>query len=297
MLEGDTMNLLSGSQIGAPSPPRNPLPAGATDCHAHVFGPFDRFPLLPKPPYTPPLAPASAYLAMLDAVGFSRGVLVHGSACGWDQGATVAALREGGERLRGVAVVRPGTADTDLDALHAAGIRGLRFTQTAPESTLQPMDGRLGLDDFAPQLRERGWSAHIWAKSDLLAPVASTLASSGVPLVIDHMGFFDTAKGVGDPAFQTLLSLVKEGSAWVKLTAIRNSKAAPGYQDVRPFQEALVAANPERMLWGSDWPYLGMDAARPDVGTLLDLFSDWLGSEALRKQILVTNPAKLFGFK
>ena len=290
-------NTLPGSDIAAPARPRNPLPEGACDCHAHVFGPFDRHPLLPKPPYLPPLSPASAYLAMLDAVGFSRGVLVHGSACGWDQGAMVAAIAAGGSRLRGVAVVPPDAGDKELDALHAAGVRGVRFTQTAPEATLQPMAGRVGLDAFgqlAPRLRERGWSAHIWAKCDLLAPVASQISSHGVPLVIDHMGFFDASRGTADPAFQTLLSLVKDGLAWVKLTAIRNSKAAPGYPDVRPFQEALVTENPDRMLWGSDWPYLGMDASRPDVGALLDLFGEWLGSVELRNRILVDNPKQLF---
>src|SRR5690349_17435675 len=141
----------------APASPT--LPDGACDCHAHVFGPFDRFPLAAERSYTPPVAEKESYLAMLDAAGFARGVLVHGGANGWDQGAMVDALRAAPGRLRGIAVPPLDVSDSELADLHAAGVRGIRFTQVAGPAAAKSYDGRLDLRDlerFAPRLRALG---------------------------------------------------------------------------------------------------------------------------------------------
>lgn len=276
------------------------LPPGACDCHAHVFGPFERFPLAIERTYTPPLAEKADYLQMLDTAGFERGVLVHGGASGWDQGAMIDALQSAPQRLRGVAVPPPTVGDGELADLHAAGVRGVRFTQIAGPSAARRYDGRLDLSDlkaFAPRLRQLGWHAQLWVNCAEIEANESQLRACQVPLVFDHLGHIDITRGVADSAFQTLVRLVAEGVAWVKLTVFRNSRGAAGYADVKPFHDALVAANPGQLVWGSDWPFLGMiGAARPSVEGLLSLLHEWLPDPGLREQILSRNPAVLYGF-
>ena len=277
------------------------LPARSCDCHAHVFGPFDVFPLAAERPYTPPVADKPSYLSMLDAAGFARGVLVHGGANGWDQSAMVDALRSAPDRLRGIAVPPVTVSDSELADLHAAGVRGVRFTQVAGPSAARAYDGRLDLNDlatFAPRLKELGWHAQIWANCDAIEKNEATLRSYELPLVIDHHGFFDVTRGLQDSAFQTLAQLVADGYAWVKLTVFRNSKVGNPYADVKPFHDTLLAANAEQLLWGSDWPFLGMNGdQRPTVAGLLNLFKEWVPDASLREQILSRNPARLYDFE
>jgi predicted TIM-barrel fold metal-dependent hydrolase len=280
-------------------PPARQLPAGACDTHAHVFGPYERFALADPRPYTPAEAPKEHYLAMLDQVGFSRGVLVHGSAHGWDHRAMLDAIAAAPERLRGIGTL-PGDVPLDeLRRLHAAGVRGLRFTEVAGPTSGLRFDGRVGfeaLHRLAPSMRALGWHAVIWANAATLAEHAQALRDLKLPLVIDHLGYFDVAAGVRAAGFETVRRCVADGVAWVKLTAFRNSRQAPGHEDVRGFHDALVAANPDRLLWGSDWPYLGMTAYRPAPGALLDLLDSWIDDDAIRHKVLVANPAALYEF-
>ncbi len=285
--------------IVAPSlvKPKRPLPQGAVDVHAHVFGPYDRFPLAPERLYTPPLAPYEAYIAMLDYVGFSHGVVVHAGAAGFDCRATLNALERSNSRLRGTAVAERSISDTELEKMNAGGIRALRFTEIGNTAAKRP-PGMMNFEDleyFAPRLRALGWHAVIWAKCEIIVTAAPKLLSYGIPIVIDHMGYFDASKGVNDPAFQSLLGLLGEGSIWVKTTPVRNSESYPAYPEVRPFFDALLRA-PDRLLWGSDWPFLGLGKHQPEVGRLVDLFDEWTGDEVLRNKILVSNPAALYGF-
>lgn len=291
------------SPFTPPAPPARALPRGACDTHAHVFGPYARFPLAEPRPYTPAEAPKEQHIAMLDAVGFDRGVLVHGGAHGWDHGAMLDAMAAAPDRLRGVGVMPADASFAALAQLDAAGVRGLRFTEVAGPTAAQPFDGRVGLEALhalAPKMRALGWHAVVWANAPVIEAHSAAWRQLGLPIVVDHLGFFDVARGVHDPAFQALLALVADGVAWVKLTVFRNSKQPPLHADVRPFHEALVRANPDRLLWGSDWPYLGMSTYRPTPGALLDLLDDWLGNgpdaAALRDRILVSNPARLYGF-
>jgi 2-pyrone-4,6-dicarboxylate lactonase len=281
------------------TPPAKPLPELACDTHAHVFGPYERFPLTAERRYTPPLAPFEDYTAMLARAGFSRGVVVHASANGYDCAGTLDALARGEGRLRGIVVVPMSTSDPELASMQAAGVRGIRFTETAAPAPGQINVGTLTLEnasEWAPRLVELGWHAQIWANCRRLAEAMPALLRLNIPLVLDHMGYFDASRGVGDPDFQTLLRGLESGRVWVKLTAIRNSKAAPLYPEIRPFHEALLEAAPDRLLWGSDWPYIGFADSPPDVGTLIDLFDSWTPDEVLRNQVLVTNPAALYGF-
>jgi predicted TIM-barrel fold metal-dependent hydrolase len=277
------------------------LPDNSCDCHAHVFGPYPQFLLAADRLYTPPAAPRANYLQMLKDAGFSRGVLVHGGANGWDHGATLAALRSEPMRLRGIAVPAPTATSAELLDMRAAGIRGVRFTQVIGRTTATPTSGTLNfsrLAEFGPRLRELGWHAQLWANASVVAAHLPQLRALEVPLVLDHMAMIDVAAGIGDASFQSVLRLLREGVAWVKLTAFRNSRSDDlQYSDVRPFHDALIAVNPRRLLWGSDWPFLGMSGeSRPSVAQLLRVFGEWAGDQALRQQILSDNPAVLYGF-
>ncbi|MBC7804459.1 MAG: amidohydrolase family protein [Candidatus Parcubacteria bacterium] len=147
---------------------------------------------------------------------------------------------------------------------------------------------------LAPRLKELGWHAQLWMTCDAVVAAAPLLLAAGIPIVLDHMARFDVARGVQDAAFQELLALLSEGRIWIKMTPARNSKRFPDYEDVRPFHDAIVRANPDHLIWGSDWPYLRMGEATPDAGHLLDLLDQWCGDEELRRKILSDNPAVLY---
>lgn len=282
-----------------PSLPRQMPPPGACDTHAHVFGPFDRFPLAPDRSYTPPLAPATAHLALLDRMGFARGVLVQASALGLDCTTLLDALDASGGRLRGIAVATSGTSDAELDAMHRRGVRGLRFTEVTVPGTGAKYKGVVGFDELeklAPRMKRLGWQAQLWAPCDLLAAELPRLVELGLPLSLDHMGYFDVARGADDAAFRRVVSVAAAEGIWVKTPALRVSKAPPDYPDVRPFHDALLRACPQRLTWGSDWPHVRMGSSAPDVGHLLDLFMSWAGDEALQRAVLCDNPSAQYGF-
>lgn len=282
-----------------PISPRHALPAGATDCHAHVFGPYDRFPLIAERLYSPPELTGERYLRMLDAVGFARGVLVQPTAHGTDCRGMLNALGVGAGRLRGIAVVPPDITDEQLAEMHSRGVRGLRFIR--PPGTLvgaakQSWVDLGALESMAPRLARLGWHAQIFASCEQIVSLAPQLISFGVPLVVDHMGMADVSRGVAAAEFQSLLRLLERGEIWIKLMAYRLSRQYPNYQDLAPFHQALLAANPERLVWGSDWPHVHMKAEMPEVGDLIDVFCAWTEDPALRRRILVDNPAALYDF-
>jgi len=288
---------LDTSPIAALQPPKKKLPSGSCDTHAHVFGPYDTFPLAEPRPYTPAPAPFDRYWAMLKAMGFDRGVLVHGGAHGWDHSAMLDAIAHAPEQLRGIGVVPADASTETLAGLHAAGVRGLRFTDVAGPSAAQNFAGRVDLSALhalAPKMRELGWHAVIWANASVFETQANDLRQLGIPIVIDHLGYFDVSKGVNDGAFRAVQSLVEDGTAYIKLTAFRNSKQQPLHEDIEPYHKALVQANPERLLWGSDWPFLGMNAYRPEPGALLDLLDRAIGNDDIKQKVLVTNPERLY---
>jgi len=262
------------------------------DCHAHLFGPYARYPLAAERCYTPPEAVASQYLARLDSLGLSHGVLVHPSAYGEDFSLLFDALAAH-RRLRGVIVAREPTYDT-LAGLRERGIRAARFSHRSGAGA--NFAGSASFDDLllmAPRLADAGLHAELWTDCRALPEIAERLRALPVPVVIDHMGGFDVAAGVDDAGFRSLLSLVESGRVWVKLCAYRNLLTADSLDAGEPFHRALMQANPGRMLWGSDWPHLRVTPA-PDTGALLDLFKQWTASEALRTQVLVGNPAALY---
>ncbi len=279
--------------------PKIPPPPNACDTHAHVFGPADRFPYAGDRSYTPPDAPLEKYLSMLDTIGFARGVLVQGSAHGCDNSAMLDALARRPERLRGVAVAAADVEPATLREWHRLGVRGLRFNHFFRGGQLHyrggvPLDAATTL---APVMAELGWHLQLWIDVKDLPDTLAPLKSFGLPVVIDHMGRTDARAGTNPPGFQSLLRAVGEGWCWAKLSgAHRLSQQAPDYPDARPFHEALVAANPERLVWGSDWPHPRVEGEMPDAGQLFALFQQWTPDLAVRERILVVNPARLYGF-
>ena len=281
------------------STPQITLPPNACDTHAHVFGPGAVFPYAAERSYTPPDAPVAAYLAMLDRLGFARGVLVQGSAHGSDNNAMLDALARNPDRLRGVAVGGAGSV-AELEGWHANGVRGLRFNHFFRGGQLHYRGG-VGLDaahELAPKLADLGWHIQLWIDVKDLPATLPALRRLPVPVVIDHMGRTDANAGINTEGFQCLLKLLVEGGCWVKMSgAHRLSNDYPDYPLVRPFHEALIRANPDQLVWGTDWPHPRVEGPMPDAGRLLDLFQAWTPDAATRHRILVENPARLYDFR
>ncbi len=278
------------------SPPTRKLPPGAWDAHAHVVGPFDRFPLHPGRRLTPPLAPCEDYLEMLDTVGFAHGVLVHSQVNGLDNATTLDAVARGKGRLRGIGVVAADTGEQGLAELGVRGLCGLRFSDDGSKPAGGSWFGTLTLDDLepmAPRLQAVGWHAQVHAKCEFIVARAARLRACGIPIVFDHTGRPDTALGAGHATFQSFLKLLRDGPFFVKLTPGRVSERFPDYPDVRPFHDALLNAVPDQLFFGSDWPFYG--EYLPDAGRMVDLFDAWTGDDDLRQRIFVTNPRRLFG--
>jgi predicted TIM-barrel fold metal-dependent hydrolase len=287
--------------VASPRRPAIAPPAGAWDTHAHLFGPAEKFPFAPGRGYTPPEAPAERYMALLDRLGFARGVIVQGNAHGYDNAVVLDALARYPQRLRGVAITDTRIAPDTLRDWHRLGMRGLRFHLFSQAGKPGYVRG-VGLDVFAAfhaTMRDLGWVMQVWCDWRLLPDVADRLReiSTGIPVVIDHMLNIPAGRGTQDASFQALLRLVGDGHVHAKLSApYRLSTKFPDYEDAHAFHAALLAANPDRLVWGTDWPHPQIDAAvMPDDGHLVDLLLRWTPDPHDRRRILVETPARLFG--
>jgi 2-pyrone-4,6-dicarboxylate lactonase len=292
MSEPDTPSLSVQEQ----SVPLRVLPKSTCDAHAHISGPASRFPLAATAAYAPPDAPVEAYIAMQDRLGLARGVLVQAASYGFDNSALIDALGRFPQRLRGVALAGSETSDAELEALAAAGVKGLRFAHYPPG--VKDLGG-VGLDQIAklaPRMRALGLHAQIWAPCAASLEVLPELLRAGVPAVLDHMARISPAAGLEDSAFQRLLQMLAHEDIWVKLIPHRVTQHPLVFDDLRRFAEAFLRAAPERMLWGSDWPFVRMGDATPDAGKLADLVQDWAGDTALCQRVFVDNPIQLYGF-
>ncbi|MGQ7932346.1 amidohydrolase family protein [Paraburkholderia sp. D1E] len=277
-----------------PCPPRNPLPDDACDAHSHVFGPYQDFPFTAASNYPPPLATCGTYLAMLDTIGGRRGVLVQPAPYGIDNEALVAALKAGAGRIRGVAVLPRDVTDKELQRLDSNGVCALRFNEMPSPQTGKPLEGSVGLDvalSLASRMKALDWHAQVWARCSDVPAITEKLERAGLSVMFEHMTCLDPSLGTGHRDFQNVLSLLREGRIGVKLALCRVSKQAPSYEDLRPFQDLMMEANPQQLVWSSDWPYVRMGDAAPDVGDLLDTFHGWVDDASLRKAIFVENPA------
>ncbi|MCR5868017.1 amidohydrolase family protein [Aquincola sp. J276] len=266
------------------------------DCHAHLFGPYGRYPLAADRSYTPPEAVQEGYAALLKRLGLGRGVLVHPSAYGNDFSLLLDTLAER-PAWRGVIVTRPGELPT-LAGLHARGVRAARFSQRSGAGG--NFAGSASFDDLlalAPALADVGLHAELWTDCAALPALADRLRALPLPVVIDHMGGFDLAAGVSQPGFQTLLALLAEGHVHVKLCVYRNlpglALTAEAGEAALPFLAAMLQANPDALVWGSDWPHLRVQPV-PDAAQLLAWMKAGAGDDAMVRRILQDNPQRLY---
>lgn len=272
-------------------------PLDGWDCHAHLFGPYARYPLAADRSYTPPEAPQADYAALLQRLGLGHGVLVHPSAYGTDLSLLLDTLAER-PAWRGVIVTRPGDLAT-LQGLHARGVRAARFShRSGAGGNFAGSASLADLQALAPALADAGLHAELWTDTTALPAIADTIRALPLPVVIDHMGGFDLQAGPQAPGFQALRQLLAEGRVHVKLCVYRN---LPGQaltpesgQAALPFLQALLQANPQQLLWGSDWPHLRVQPV-PDAAALLQWLKDGVADDDLLQNILHHNPQRLYG--
>lgn len=285
-----------------------PLPVGSCDCHVHIYGPYDRFPL-DEGDYSDtgrrfaPAAefPVEALMTMWRNIGVSRGVIAHAGSPRSGNSVTIDALRRFPKQLRGIAQVSPNIGDRELDALTDAGFRGVRINLLMQDGRPVYPGAMMGYDDLkllAPRLAERGWHAQLWIETGDLQKLAHELERLPLDFVIDHQGRTMTDKTVDYPGFRWFCERLRTGRYWCKLSgADRNTREGAPYLDTEDFMRELVAANPERVVWGSDWPHVGhAQATLPQEAVLIDLLRRCVPDAVTRQRILVDNPARLYGF-
>jgi 2-pyrone-4,6-dicarboxylate lactonase len=267
------------------------VPAGAVDTHAHVIGLPPRYPLVAERSYTAPEASPTAYLAMLDATHMAYGVLVQPSVHGTDNRLLTDTMLAAQGRLRGICVVSPDVSERELAELAAAHIVGCRLNVL--------FGGGIGLDaidTLARKVKPFGWHLQLLMDVRAIAPIAGSVAKLPVPWVIDHMGYVPANEALENPGFQTMLKLLRDSDGWVKLSGAYRVSARPPYADTIAMAQALVAARPDRLVWGSDWPHVSHKGPMPNVGDLLDLLADWVPDAVTRDRILADNAHRLYGF-
>lgn len=291
-MNSPSFNRCSGDCDAVENPAEQYLfPENSCDTHFHVFGSSDDFPLIAERAYTPAVASMDDYWKAFRPWGVDRCVLVQPSVYGRDHGLLKQTLRhaEAG-RMRGVAVIYEDTPDTEIEALHALGVRGARcnalFSGGVSVSSLRAV---------ADRIRGLGWHVQLLVNVDEDPGLAQRVADMGVAVVVDHFGHPSPQMGAGGPGSRNLQALMKEGRAWVKFSGAYRISATASAVDpaVVPIAHALVQANPHRIVWGSDWPHPGIKARSNSAGELAQALVDWVPEE-YRHTVLVDNPARLY---
>ncbi|WP_312380783.1 amidohydrolase family protein [Pseudomonas oryzihabitans] len=285
-----------GAQAATPfssiqTPPRLKPPAGSVDCHMHLYD--DRYPAAPGAKLLPPNASLDDYHQLQALLGLQRMVIVTPSTYGTDNGCLLDGLARSGGQARGVAVIDRSITEAELQDLHKAGVRGIRFNLSYGGADLAD------LEPLAARVDELGWNVQVVAPGNQLVELESRLQRLPARLVIDHLGHVPQPEGVQSPAFAVLGRLLDGGRTWVKLSGpyIRSRNGPPDYADVGAVARELVRRHPERLLWGSDWPHPTVAAGnKPDDGHIFDLLAEWAPDERGRTAILRDNPVSLYGF-
>jgi predicted TIM-barrel fold metal-dependent hydrolase len=291
-----------------PSTPVNfDVPKGACDCHTHIFGDPKRFPWAAGRVYTPEQASIAEMRSLHKALHTARVVIVNPSVYGTDNSCTLDAIKSLGPGARGIATIGDKISDADLDEMHKGGIRGIRINlETAGQ--FDPALAKQRLARAIERAKSRqGWHVELYTRLSVIEAVKDQVAASPVAISFDHFGGVQAELGLQQPGFDTLLSLVKSGKAYVKISApYRSSKQSPNFANLAPLAHALISANPQRINWGTDWPHPAQVPGKPvdeitplyqiDDGRDLNLVAQWVPDVATRKTILVDNPAKLYGY-
>jgi len=282
------------------------VPKEACDCHTHIFGDPRRFPYFAGRVYTPESASIAEMRSLHRALHTDRVVIVQPSVYGTDNSCTIDAIKQLGPGARGIAAVDEKISDGMLDEMHQQGIRGIRINlETAGQ--FDPALAHKRLQAAIEKIQNRReWHIEIYTRLSVIEAIHDQVMNSPVPVSFDHFGGAQATLGIKQPGFDVLLSLLKSGKAYVKISApYRSSKLAPDYPDVAPLAKALIGANPQRIIWGTDWPHPAQIPGKKateitplyqiDDGRDLNMVAMWAPDEGLRRTILVDNPAKLYG--
>ncbi len=280
------------------------MPAGAIDVHNHIVGPMAKYPMAATRTYTPPEASVAQLRALRTQLGVARNVIVQPSFYGFDNTQLVDALADLGTSARGIAVVPQAVSDAELQRLAKAAVTGVRLN-LATAGVTDPSVAINAINAFAPRFVPLGWHIQINTGLPVVQAIAPTVAHLQVPVVFDHMANLEAEKGINQPGFGAFVELVKSPNVHVKLSAPYNLSKRADWADVVPFAKALIAAAPNRMLWGTNWPHPGN--ARGDIREitpyqvvdnpkLLTAFAQWCPDPAMRKMILVDTPQRLYRF-
>lgn len=288
---------------GPDAHPRKPgftLPAGATDTHFHIFGPMAQYGFSKQRIYTPPDALLADWQRLATTLGVERGVIVQPSVYGTDNSVTLANLKAMQNKWRAVVVVEHSISDKELEAMHALGVRGIRFNvvDVATEKGVLPMRQ---VRAMAERIAPLGWHVQFLMHVDEYPDLERRFDGFPTDIVIDHFGYMKAAKwqseGAKDANFQAFLRLLKNGRTWCKFTgAYRISAHDMPYPDVTPLAHAIIEANPARVVWGTDWPHPKHEGNMPNDGEMCDRLLEWIPDAAIRDKVLAANPATLYGF-
>jgi 2-pyrone-4,6-dicarboxylate lactonase len=278
-----------------PSKPAFTPPPGAVDAHCHVFGPGDAFPYAPERKYTPCDAGRDKLYALRDFLGFSRNVVVQATCHGTDNAAMIDALIHANGKARGVATVGGDIGTDEIAAMHAAGVRGVRFNYVKRLVDPKPDEHYRAIID---KIAGFGWHVVIYFEASDLAEKWDFFTSLPTIVVVDHMGRPDVTKSPDGPEFAQSLKFMERGNVWSKVTCPErlSQSGPPGYDDFVPFARAVVERFPNRVLWGTDWPHPNLDAVghMPDDGWLVDMIPRIAPTAALQRQLLIDNPMRLY---
>jgi len=301
-----------GAAFAAASQPSTPvnfgIPPHACDCHTHIIGDAAGFPFFAGRTYTPEPALPAEMSAVHRALHIERVVIVTPSVYGTDNSATLYGMKARGRNARGIAVIDEKTPDNLLDSMGKAGVRGIRLNLVdSAQGGLEA--GRRRFQAAAQRMKVRDWHIQIFTSPAVISGMKDLVGESPVPVVFDHFAGANAALGVQQTGFADVLELVRSGKAWVKVSgAYRASAQAPDYPDAAPLAKALIGTNPDRIIWGTDWPHPDSSpraGRRPtdlapllqiDDGRMLNQLAVWAPDAKVRKKILVDNPALLYGF-
>ena len=279
--------------VGDVTPAVLTIPAGTCDAHMHVFGPLDRYPCVAHPHYTHPQATLGDYRDVAAHLGIDRFVIVQPSFYDSDNRALLDALAAAGHVARGVVMIEPDIPDDELDRYHGLGVRGVRLDlfkrAQLPRDAIEAY-----IAASASRVARLGWHLQFYAPGWLVRDLNDFLARLEIDFAIDHMGYMLEKDGVTDADFARLIGLLETGHCWLKLSAPYRLAADQAAPSVTTMAAAIVAAAPERTLWGSDWPHL--PKLSRDTGAILNLLAAWAPDPAIRHLILADNPARLFDF-
>lgn len=268
------------------------IPAGAADCHIHIYGSPSEYPLALTAPYPPPLATVRDYREVMAHLGLSRAVVVQPAAYGIDNRCTLDAVAEFGQAARAVVVITPDTPRSEIRQFHVAGARGARFFLMRGAVVTWSM-----LRPVAKMIADWGWHIQLQFNGRELPEHETEIRALPCTVVIDHLGKFIDPVLPDHSAAQTLLRLLETGRVWVKASSPYETSHSgpPDYEDVIPIAEKLIQAVPDRVVWASNWPH-GGQKTKPDDLNLLGLLDRWSPNLATRNNILVTNAERLYGF-